>query len=61
MHRGQPMNKLPTRKQFLLNIEEKQNDQNFTGDIEALLRKEIKYDIDKAFAWLKDNIIEKME
>ena len=51
-------NKLPTKKQFLLNIEEKQNDPGFIGDINALLRQGIEYDIDEAFVWLKNVIIE---
>jgi len=53
-------NKLPTKKQFSLNIEGKQKDPDFIGDIDALLRDEIEYDIEKAFTWLKNNIIEIM-
>lgn len=50
----------PSAKEFLLNIEEKENDPDFTGDMEALLRSEIKYDQQKAFDWLKKEIIEKI-
>ncbi len=36
--------KPPSKKEFLLNMEEKESNQDFTGDMEALLRPEIKYD-----------------
>lgn len=47
----------PGRKEFLLNIEEKENSSEFTGDMEALLRPEIKYNQGKAFDWLKNELI----
>ena len=50
----------PGRKEFLQNIEAKENDPDFTGDMEALLRPEIKYNWPEAFEWLKDEVIEKM-
>ncbi len=50
----------PSKKEFLLNILEKENDPNFTGDMEALLRPEIAYNQEAAFQWLKDELIEKM-
>lgn len=53
-------NRAPSRKEFLLNIEEKENDPNFTGDMEALLRREIEYDQALAFQWLKNELIEKI-
>ncbi len=46
-------NRPPSMKEFLLNIEEKENDVDFTGDMEALLRPEIKYNQNKAFDGLK--------
>lgn len=49
--------KPPSKKEFLLNIEEKENDPNFTGDMEALLRPEISYNQEAAFAWLKNELI----
>jgi len=52
--------KPPSKKEFLINIEHKEVDPNFTGDMEALLRPEIKYNQEEAFAWLKKEIIEKM-
>lgn len=50
--------KPPSQKEFLLNIQGKENDPNFTGDMEALLRPEIDYDQAAAFEWLKTNLIE---
>ena len=51
-------NRPPSQKEFLLNIEEKEQDPNFTGDMEALLRPEIKYDQEAAFEWLRNQVIE---
>lgn len=45
--------KPPTAKQFLLNLEEKQTNPAFTGDLEGLLRPDIEYDEKKAFEWVK--------
>ena len=53
-------NKPPSKKEFLLNIEDKEQDPNFTGDMEALLRPEIKYNQEAAFEWLKNELIEKI-
>lgn len=50
--------KPPSQKEFIQNIEEKENDPDFRGDMEALLRPEIKYDQAAAFEWLKHDIIE---
>jgi predicted nucleotidyltransferase component of viral defense system len=52
--------KPPSQKEFLLNIEAKEKDPDFIGDMEALLRPEIKYNQQDAFEWLKAEIIEKM-
>jgi predicted nucleotidyltransferase component of viral defense system len=46
----------PTLKEFLLNMEQKENDPNFIGDMVALLRPEIEYDQELAFEWLKDKM-----
>lgn len=54
-------NRPPSKKEFLLNIEEKENDPNFTGDMEALLRPEINYDQRAAFEWLKTVLVEKIK
>ena len=47
----------PSKKEFLLNIEDKAKDPNFTGDMEALLRPEIIYDQEAAFEWLRSELI----
>ncbi|UMB59231.1 nucleotidyl transferase AbiEii/AbiGii toxin family protein [Lutibacter sp. A80] len=53
-------NRPPSQKEFLQNIEEKEQDPNFTGDMEALLRPEITYNQEAAFKWLKSELIEKI-
>jgi predicted nucleotidyltransferase component of viral defense system len=50
----------PGKREFLLNIENKEKDRDFAGDMEALLRSEISYNQQEPFNWLKDDIIEKM-
>ncbi|MCB0653922.1 MAG: nucleotidyl transferase AbiEii/AbiGii toxin family protein [Saprospiraceae bacterium] len=52
--------KPPSQKVFLLNIESKENDLDFKGDMEAILRPEIEYNQSEAFEWLKAEVIEKM-
>lgn len=52
--------KAPSQKEFLLNIEAKEKDPTFKGDMEALLRPELTYDQDAAFEWLKKEVIPKM-
>ena len=49
--------KPPSQKEFLQNIEAKENDPNFTGDMEGLLRPGIEYDQEGAFEWLKSDIL----
>lgn len=53
-------NRPPSKKEFLLNIEEKENDLGFPGDMEALLRSEIEYNQEAAFVWLKNELLEKI-
>lgn len=53
-------NRPPSKKEFLLNIEEKGNDVDFTGDMEALLRSGISYNQKEAFEWLKTELIEQI-
>ena len=53
--------KPPSQKEFLQNMEEKEKDLNFTGDMEALLRPEIKYDQEAAFEWLKSEIVSRIK
>jgi predicted nucleotidyltransferase component of viral defense system len=51
---------IPTRRQFEMNIEEKETDSDFTGDMEALLRPGVEYNQKEAFEWLKDELITKL-
>ena len=44
--------KVPTAKQFLLNLEEKRASNLFWGDLEGLLRVGINYKQEEAFEWL---------
>ena len=53
-------NRPPSKKEFLPNMEEKEIDPGFTGDMEALLRPEIEYNQDAAFEWLKNELIERI-
>jgi predicted nucleotidyltransferase component of viral defense system len=53
-------NRPPSQKEFLMNIEEKEQDPNFTGDMEALLRTGIEYNQELAFDWLKSELINKI-
>lgn len=50
----------PTKKEFLMNIEAKHEDPNFSGDMEGLLRSEITYNQEAAFEWLKSELIENL-
>jgi predicted nucleotidyltransferase component of viral defense system len=50
----------PSQKEFLINIEGKENNPEFTGDMEALLRSEVEYNQEAAFEWLKNKLIEKL-
>ena len=51
---------IPTRRQFQLNLEEKEKDPNFTGDMEALLRPGVEYDQKTAFDWLREEVLSKL-
>ncbi|MCE7054405.1 nucleotidyl transferase AbiEii/AbiGii toxin family protein [Algoriphagus sp. AGSA1] len=50
--------KPPSQKEFLINLEEKENDPDFSGDMEALLRPGIEYNQAIASEWLKKELIE---
>ena len=52
--------KPPSKKEFISNVGEKENNPNFTGDMEALLRPEISYDQEAAFGWLKSHLLNKL-
>ncbi|MBX2887776.1 MAG: nucleotidyl transferase AbiEii/AbiGii toxin family protein [Ferruginibacter sp.] len=51
---------IPTKKQFILNLEAKRNDSEFLGDTVALLRPEEKYNQDEAFELVLKNLVELM-
>ena len=52
--------KPPGKKVFLRNIEEKENDPSFSGDMEAILGRETVYNQEAAFEWLKSELIERI-
>lgn len=53
-------NRPPSQKEFLNNIEEKEQNPEFTGNMETLLRTGIEYHKEVAFEWLKNELIEKI-
>lgn len=52
--------RVPTRKQFLLNINEKRGSPVFSGDMEGLLLPGMAYNQHDAFEWLIEDVISKM-
>ena len=54
------VDKLPTQKEFIQNMEEKMKDKEFTGDIQMILRPGIEYDNGKAYEFVKQEILEKL-
>jgi predicted nucleotidyltransferase component of viral defense system len=53
--------KAPSQKEFLLNLEQKKTDADFSGDMEGLLKPEMAYDQNAAFDWLIENILPKLK
>lgn len=51
-------NEPPTARQFELNMEEKMQDPEFTGDITALLRPEIEYNQEEAYDFIYNTMIQ---
>lgn len=51
---------IPTKKQYILNLEAKRNDAEFLGDTVALLRPEEKYNQNEAFDLVLKNLVEPM-
>jgi predicted nucleotidyltransferase component of viral defense system len=49
-----------TSREILLNLDEKMKDTDFLGDIKALLRPEINYDVNHAYELVKKEIIERI-
>ena len=54
------VNHIPTQKQFMLNIEEKMNVEEFLNDMISLLRINEKYDHNEAYKLIKKEIIQKL-
>lgn len=54
------VDKPPSQKQFILNMEEKLENPDFQGDIHALLRPGFEYDQEEAYKLIKTNLIEKI-
>jgi predicted nucleotidyltransferase component of viral defense system len=54
------VDKPPTQKQFLANMEEKMTDKEFLDDIHIILKPSVKYDNEKAWELVKKEIIEKI-
>jgi predicted nucleotidyltransferase component of viral defense system len=52
--------KPPSQVEFLRNMEAKKEDLDFTGDLEALLRRDIHYNQQEAFEWLNVELIARM-
>jgi predicted nucleotidyltransferase component of viral defense system len=55
------VDKTPTRKQFLRNMEDKMGDPDFHGDMEALLRPGIEYDAHQAYDSVRAELIERLD
>lgn len=53
-------NKHKTSKEYLLNLDDKMNDNVFLGDMTSLLRPSIQYDINAAYALVKTELIDKI-
>ena len=51
----------PTKKQFLLNMEEKMTDNEFLGDTAMLLRPELDFNADKAYKLVRRELLEKLK
>jgi predicted nucleotidyltransferase component of viral defense system len=49
--------RLPSQKEFILNLEQKKKSPLFLGDMEGLLNPNVKYDHIKAFEWIMENLI----
>jgi hypothetical protein len=50
----------PSQKQFILNMDEKMLDKEFTNDIHVILRPGIEYDNEKAYQLIKTELLEKI-
>ncbi|MEX2411731.1 MAG: nucleotidyl transferase AbiEii/AbiGii toxin family protein, partial [Candidatus Paceibacterota bacterium] len=53
-------NKAPTAREFEMNLEEKMQDEEFTGDIVGLLRPEVGYDQRQAYELFSEIFLQRM-
>ena len=54
------VDKPPTKKQFLYNMEEKMTDREFLNDIHIILKPDVEYNNEVAWEMVKDKLIERM-
>lgn len=54
------VSRLPTWKEFQINMEQKRRSTEFTGDMQGLLNPTLEYDQEKAFEWLFHALLQKM-
>jgi predicted nucleotidyltransferase component of viral defense system len=54
------VDKLPTQKEFIMNMDEKMIDKEFSGDIHMVLRPGIEYNNEKAYEFIKTELLEKI-
>ena len=55
------VDKAPSYKQFVNNMQEKMADLEFTGDVQSLLRPGIEFDAEEAYKLVYDTFIDKIE
>lgn len=51
---------IPTKREFELNLSEKELDSDFIGDMEGLLRVGVGYNQEEAFVWIRENILDNL-
>lgn len=51
----------PTKKQFLLNMEEKMTDTEFLGDTSMLLRPKLNFDVETAYNLVKKELLDRLK
>jgi predicted nucleotidyltransferase component of viral defense system len=51
---------VPSKKMYVLNLEDKMADPDFRSDLSPILRQDIGYDIDEAFRIVKEQILDKI-
>jgi hypothetical protein len=54
------VDKPPTQKQFLANMNEKMTDRDFMEDIRLVLRQGVEYDNEVAWEFVKNKLVEKI-